>query len=148
MVSRREFMAKTAESTHVRAQVWWERAFLSEKGMPLSVPVCNGVYLLFWRVDVFYRIFACSGRVWWAPLCWWILIKMIFQNGFLTIWMDNTFNFTLLWLSDTIFKLLHLKISQMLIMPWHKLFMPIFQYRVRFPCESLVLLCFWWCSPS
>lgn len=51
-------MAKEVESARAQAH-----AHLREQRVPLSVPVCNGVYLLFWRVDVFYRIFACSGRV-------------------------------------------------------------------------------------
>lgn len=36
----------------------------------------------------------------------------------------------------------HFKISQMFLMPQSKTFLPIFQYSLRFPCDSLVLLCF------
>lgn len=46
----------------------------------------------------------------------------------------------------TIFKLFHFKISQIFIMPQSKLFLPIFWYSLRFPCESLVLMLLMLCS--
>lgn len=46
----------------------------------------------------------------------------------------------------TISKLFHFKISQIFIMPQSKLFLPIFWYSLRFPCESLVLRLSMLCS--